>query len=150
MLNKNRQKKGSPVLEHTIYITNFDRERLYSIINSHRSASSKMKTQIDQLEEELEKAVIVEPKDIPADVVTMNTKLRLRDEKSGEERILSLVFPSDADFEKNRLSVLAPVGTALLGYRVGDIIEWEVPSGTKKFRIIETIYQPEAAGHFDV
>lgn len=137
-------------MKHTIYITNFDRERLYSIINNYRSASPKMKAQIDRLEEELEKAVIVEPKDVPADVVTMNTKLRLRDEKSGEERILSLVFPSDADFEKNRLSVLAPVGTALLGYRVGDVIEWEVPSGTKTFRIIETIYQPEAAGHFDV
>lgn len=137
-------------MENKIYITNFDRERLYSIINNHRSASPKMKAQIDRLEEELEKAVVVEPKDVPADVVTMNTKLRLRDEKSGEERILSLVFPSDADFEKNRLSVLAPVGTALLGYRVGDVIEWEVPSGTKTFRIIETIYQPEAAGHFDV
>lgn len=137
-------------MEHTIYITAFDRERLYGIINNHRSASLKMKAQIDRLEEELEKAVVVEPQDIPADVVTMNTKLRLRDEQSGEERILILVFPSDADFEKNRLSVLAPVGTALLGYRVGDVIEWEVPSGIKTFRIIETIYQPEAAGHFDV
>jgi len=137
-------------LEHTIYITNFDRERLYSIINNHRSASPRIKAQIERLEEELEKAVIVEPENIPADVVTMNTKLRLRDEQSGDERILSLVFPSDADLEKNRISVLAPVGTALLGYRVGDIIEWEVPSGTKTFRIVETIYQPEAAGHFDV
>lgn len=137
-------------MEHTIYITDFDRERLYSIISNHRSASPKIKAQIDRLEEELEKAIVVEPKNIPADVVTMNTKLRLRDEQSGEERVLSLVFPSDADFEKNRISVLAPVGTALLGYRVGDIIEWQVPSGTKTFHIIETIYQPEAAGHFDI
>ena len=137
-------------MEHTIYITNYDRERLYSIINNHRLASPKVKAQIDRLEEELEKAVVVEPKDIPADVVTMNTKLRLCDEQSREERILSLVFPSDANLEKNRISVLAPVGTALLGYRVGDIIEWDVPSGSKTFRIVETIYQPEAAGHFDV
>lgn len=137
-------------MEHTIYITNFDRERLYSIINNNRLASPKIKAQIERLEEELEKAVIVEPENIPADVVTMNTKLRLRDEQSGEERILSLVFPSDANLEKNRISVLAPVGTALLGYRVGDIIEWEVPSGTKTFCIVETIYQPEAAGHFDI
>lgn len=137
-------------MEHTIYITDFDRERLYSLINNNRLASSRIKAQIEKLEEELEKAVVVEPENIPADVVTMNTKLRLRDEQSGEERILSLVFPSDADFEKNRISVLAPVGTALLGYRVGDLIEWEVPSGTKTFRIIETIYQPEAAGHYNV
>ncbi len=137
-------------MEHTIYITNFDKERLYSLVNNHRSASSWIKAQIEKLEEELEKAVIVEPENIPADVVTMNTKLRLRDEQSGEERILSLVFPSDADFEKNRISVLAPVGTALLGYRVGDLIEWEVPSGTKTFRIIETIYQPEAEGNYNI
>ena len=137
-------------MEHTIYITDFDRERLYSLINNNRLASSRIRAQVEKLEEELEKAVVVEPENIPADVVTMNTKLRLRDEQSGEERILSLVFPSDADFEKNRISVLAPVGTALLGYRVGDLIEWEVPSGTKTFRIIETIYQPEAAGHYNV
>jgi len=144
------KKEGNYILEHTIYITNFDRERLYSLINNHRSTSSKIKAQIEKLEEELEKAVAVDPENIPADVVTMNTKLRLRDEQSGEERILSLVFPSDADFEKSRISVLAPIGTALLGYRVGDLIEWEVPSGTKTFRIIETIYQPEAAGHYNV
>jgi regulator of nucleoside diphosphate kinase len=125
-------------------------DRLQSIIDNHRSASPKIKEQITMLEQELDKAVVVEPKDIPSDVVTMNTKLRLRDEDSGEERVISLVFPSDANFEKNRISILAPVGTALLGYREGDIVEWNVPSGTKSFRIMETLYQPEAAGHYDV
>lgn len=136
--------------ERTVYITRFDMERLESLIQTHRSSSPKRKAQIDRLEKELDRAVVVEPKDIPADVVTMNTKLRLRDEISGEERILSLVFPADADIEKNRVSVLAPIGTALLGYRVGDVIEWAVPAGTKTLRIIETLYQPEASGHYDV
>jgi len=131
-------------------MTSFDMERLESLIQTHRSSSPKRKAQIDRLEKELDRAVIVDPKDIPADVVTMNTKLRLRDETSGEEMVLSLVFPADANLEKNRVSVLAPIGTALLGYRVGDIIEWEVPSGTKTFRITETLYQPEASGHYDV
>jgi regulator of nucleoside diphosphate kinase len=125
-------------------------DRLQSIIDNHRSASPKIKEQTERLEKELDKAVVVEPKDIPADVVTMNTKLRLLNETSGEEKIISLVFPSDADFDKNRISVLALAGTALLGCRVGDIVEWNVPSGTKRFRIIETLYQPEAAGHFSV
>lgn len=125
-------------------------DRLQSIIDNHRSASPKIKELIERLEKELDKAVVVEPQNIPPDVVTMNTKLRLSDEASGEEKILSLVFPSDADLDKNRISVLAPAGTALLGCRVGDVVEWNVPSGTKSFRIIETIYQPEAAGHFTV
>ena len=136
--------------ERPVYMTSFDMERLESLIQTHRSSSPKRKAQIDRLEKELDRAVIVDPKDIPADVVTMNTKLRLRDETSGEEMVLSLVFPADADLEKNRVSVLAPIGTALLGYRVGDVIEWEVPSGTKTFRITETLYQPEASGHYDV
>ncbi|HOG06851.1 MAG: nucleoside diphosphate kinase regulator [Syntrophales bacterium] len=136
--------------ERPVYMTSFDMERLESLIQTHRSSSPKRKAQIDRLEKELDRAVIVDPKDIPADVVTMNTKLRLRDETSGEEMVLSLVFPADANLEKNRVSVLAPIGTALLGYRVGDIIEWEVPSGTKTFRITETLYQPEASGHYDV
>jgi len=135
--------------ERPVYMTSFDMERLESLIQTHRSSSPKRKAQIDRLEKELDRAVIVDPKDIPADVVTMNTKLRLRDETSGEEMVLSLVFPADANLEKNRVSVLAPIGTALLGYRVGDIIEWEVPSGTKTFRITETLYQPEASGHYD-
>ena len=105
--------------ERTVYMTSFDLERIESLIQTHRSSSPKRKAQIDRLEKELDRAVIVEPKDIPADVVTMNTKLRLRDETSGEEMVLSLVFPADADLEKNRVSVLAPIGTALLGYRVG-------------------------------
>ena len=136
--------------ERPVYMTSFDMERLESLIQTHRSSSPKRKAQIDRLEKELDRAVIVDPKDIPANVVTMNTKLRLRDETSGEEMVLSLVFPADANLEKNRVSVLAPIGTALLGYRVGDIIEWEVPSGTKTFRITETLYQPEASGHYDV
>jgi len=136
--------------ERTVYMTSFDLERIESLIQTHRSSSPKRKAQIDRLEKELDRAVIVEPKDIPADVVTMNTKLRLRDETSGEEMVLSLVFPADADLEKNRVSVLAPIGTALLGYRVGDVIEWEVPSGMKTFRITETLYQPEASGHYHV
>lgn len=137
-------------MDRTVYITNFDMDRLQSIIDNHRSASPKIKELIERLEKELDKAVVVEPQNIPPDVVTMNTKLRLSDEASGEEKILSLVFPSDADLDKNRISVLAPAGTALLGCRVGDVVEWNVPSGTKSFRIIETIYQPEAAGHFTV
>jgi regulator of nucleoside diphosphate kinase len=62
--------------------------------------------------------------------------------------VLRLVFPSEADFDRGRVSILAPIGTALIGYRVGDTVEWKVPSGRRRLRIEEVLYQPEAAGDF--
>jgi len=78
----------------------------------------------------------------------MNSKVRLKDLDSGEEVIYSLVFPNDANVAENKISVLAPVGTALIGYRVGDPIEWKVPRGLKRLKIEEILYQPERAGDY--
>ncbi len=78
----------------------------------------------------------------------MNSRVRLRDLFTGEERLCALVFPSDSNIERHKISVLAPIGMAMLGYRVGDTIQWEVPEGVKRLRIDETLYQPEAAGHY--
>ena len=100
------------------------------------------------LKEELDRAQIVLPKDIPSDVVTMNSRVRLSDMSKGEEQVYTLVFPRDADTVTGKISVLAPVGTAILGYRVGDMIEWQVPAGKRKLKIEEIIYQPEAAGDY--
>jgi regulator of nucleoside diphosphate kinase len=66
----------------------------------------------------------------------------------GEEQVYTLVFPRDADTATGKISVLAPIGTAILGYRVGDMIEWQVPAGKRKLKIEEVIYQPEAAGDY--
>ncbi len=87
-------------------------------------------------------------KDIPANVVTMNSRVVLHDLGSGEEKTYTLVFPRNANVDTGAISVLAPVGTAILGYAAGDEIEWRVPSGTRRFRIEEVLYQPEAAGDF--
>lgn len=99
---------------------------------------------------ELDRAHVVDSKTIPKDVVTMNSRARFVDLYTGEERVCTVVFPSDANIEQDKISVLAPIGTALLGYQVGDTIEWRVPSGNKQVRIEEILYQPEAAGHFDL
>jgi regulator of nucleoside diphosphate kinase len=79
----------------------------------------------------------------------MRSRVRLKDLVSGETNIYSLVFPKEADFNQGKISVLAPIGTAILGYRKGDTIEWQVPSGLRRLRVDEILYQPEAAGHFD-
>jgi regulator of nucleoside diphosphate kinase len=97
---------------------------------------------------EIERAKKVAPEKVASDVVTMNTVIEFMDLDNNRSRQLKLVYPQQADIRKGYVSVLAPIGTALLGYRKGDIVEWEVPSGKKKFLIKEIIYQPEAHGEY--
>ena len=90
----------------------------------------------------------VVPRDkIPKDVVTMNSRVIFENETTGEQREVTLVYPGSADIDAGRISVLVPVGTALLGLRVGQSIDWELPGGKKqRYRIVEVPFQPEAAG----
>ena len=90
-----------------------------------------------------------EPRDMPSDAITMNSTARFRDESSGEERELTLVYPRDADGSPDRISILAPVGSALLGLRAGQSIEWPVPGGrSTRLVVLGVRYQPEAAGEY--
>jgi regulator of nucleoside diphosphate kinase len=99
------------------------------------------------LDRELDRAEAVRPQEVPPDVITMNSKLRLTDLATGQQRVVTLVYPDRAD-TADCVSILSPLGTALLGYRVGDEIEWETPTGLLHLRIDELLYQPEAAGNF--
>lgn len=134
--------------KHTIYVTEFDQQRLDRLLNGTQSWNKKDRNYLTRLEEELEGALVVSPQDIPSDVVTMNSQARIRDMNSNEEMIFTLVFPAQADYERGRLSVIAPIGTALLGYRAGDTVEWEVPGGIRRLKIEQVLYQPEAAGDY--
>ena len=133
-----------------IYITEPDYNRLNALIEKTREGNGVDRQYLNKLEAELDRAEIVDPKDIPANVITMRSTVRLKDLVSGEENTYSLVFPTEADFAEGKISVLAPIGTAILGYRRGDTIEWTVPSGLRRLKVDEIIYQPEAAGHFDL
>ena len=135
-------------MNRELYITQFDLKRLMGLVMVGIAFKAKDKEYLESLEHELNRARVVEPHAVPRDVVTMNSRVRLKDVESGEERDYSLVFPADADIDQNRISVLAPIGTAVLGYRVGDTIEWRVPAGFKKLRVEKILYQPEAAGDF--
>jgi regulator of nucleoside diphosphate kinase len=75
----------------------------------------------------------------------MHSTVRVRDVASGRSMVYTLVFPSEADLVQGRLSVLAPVGTALLGFRSGDVVEWPVPGGVRRLQIEKVLFQPEAA-----
>jgi len=97
------------------------------------------------LKSELENAVVVDSHSVPPDVVTMNSRVRFEDQSSGEIRDITIVFPQNAEASESKVSVLAPVGMALLGLSVGQSILWPFPDGsTHSLRVVELIYQPEA------
>lgn len=99
------------------------------------------------LEQELERGEIVEPEVIPPNVVTMNSTVRIRLPRTGDESCLTLVYPKDLDASGDKVSVLAPVGSALLGLCEGDQIDWPMPSGDiQPIQVLQLVYQPERAG----
>jgi regulator of nucleoside diphosphate kinase len=102
----------------------------------------------ERLHEELDRAHVVPATDIPPEVVTMHSRLRLRDLDTGNDLVFTLVFSSDADVDQGKISILAPLGTAVLGYRRGDTFEWHVPGRVRRLRVEEVLYQPEAAGDY--
>ncbi len=125
-----------------LVLSRFDQERLERLLDKVG-----VRPDLDALREEIERAEIVEPEAIPRDVVTMNSVVRFVDEDSGRESEVRLVFPGHANLESKQISVLAPVGSALLGLSVGDSIDWPVPNArSRRLRVVAVTYQPEAAG----
>lgn len=103
----------------------------------------------DALREELERAELLEPGAMPDDVITMNSTalVKVVDGASEHEHELTLVYPRDADGSSDKVSILAPVGSALLGLRVGNSIDWPMPGGrSARLHVLSIRYQPEAAG----
>jgi regulator of nucleoside diphosphate kinase len=128
--------------DHNIIITTTDLERLQPVLDSHDTPAAEL------LDLELHRAQLVTPSEVPADVVTMNSEVVYEDCSTSAKRTVRVVYPKDADADSGRVSVLAPIGTALLGLRVGQSITWRVPNGTRRIRVLEVRYQPEACGHY--
>ena len=132
-----------------IYITKFDLQRLKKKIEAVREYNDEKELpHAEELDKELDRANVLEPQDIPDDVITMNSTVSLRDLDSGDEMEYTLVFPKAANAVENNISILAPVGAAMLGCRVGDVIEWKVPKGIRRLKVNAVVYQPEASGDF--
>lgn len=129
-----------------IVISTLDADRLDRLLDSLPDSAFPGKA---ELEGELSRAEIVEPKNMPETVVSMNSTVRFRVEMSSEEFNLTLVYPNDMDSSGKKISVLAPVGSALLGLSQGDQIEWPKPGGgVLRVRIEELVYQPERSGEY--
>lgn len=136
-------KETKAMSNEPIYITDYDMERLKKLLQFEKILNPDREN-LQGLEAELSRAQVVASSEIPQDVVVMNSKVRFIDLDTGEEMTYTLVFPEEANIDQNRISVLAPIGTALLGYRVGDTLEWEVPAGLRRLKVTEILYQPEA------
>ena len=133
-----------------IYITEHDMERLRELLEVAKHANYEGRDDLRNLEAELDRSQRVAPEDVPPDVITMNSTTHLTDLDTGEDMIYTLVFPDDADMDADKISVLAPIGTAMLGYKVGDTFEWKVPDGLRRLHVKEVLYQPEASGDYDL
>lgn len=133
---------------HDIVMTEFDRRRLEGMLQLLRERSGVDPWNLHALELELGRARVVPPERVPPTVVTMNTRVRLCDLESGEQLVVSLAFPAARASNDSSVSVLSPLGLALLGCREGDVMEWQTQQGLRRLRVDAVIYQPEAEGHF--
>jgi regulator of nucleoside diphosphate kinase len=133
--------------KNTIKVTTADREKIMQMIESLEGG--RLADACEALDAELERAEFVAPQEIPADVVTMNSVVEYMDEESGKVTKVTLVYPPQANIAEGKISVLAPIGSALLGLSVGQSLSWPLPDGRKKtVRVTKVEYQPEAMGHF--
>jgi len=130
-----------------IVITEADFDRLKEVVTSPRYRNTHA-VLLTSLQEELDRGKIVAPGRVPKRVVTMNSEVRIRDLKTDESETYTLVYPDEADINDGKLSVLAPLGTALLGTRVSQVVKFDAPAGQRRLKVEKILYQPEAAGDF--
>lgn len=133
-----------------IIMNRLDYVRIKKWISDARHSGSLSGPEAEKLLTELESADIRDADKIPASVVTMNSVVKLTFVNNNKQIQIQLVYPDQANLKENKISIFSPVATALIGYKVGDVVEWIVPSGLTKIKIEEIIYQPEAAGDFDL
>ena len=136
--------------ERTIYITEYDLKRLREFIEDAKRVERRGNEYLDSLDAELARGKVVASTEVPPDVITMNSRVHLVDQDTDEEMVYTLVFPQEADITQSKISVLAPIGTAMLGYRVGDTFTWQVPDGVRRLQVKQVLYQPEASGDYQL
>ena len=133
-----------------ITITKLDYSRIKSSISDAKQSKSISVADADALIKELDSANIVSSEDVPGDVVTMNSIVKISFLNSQKQIQFQIVYPGKANLKEKKISIFSPIATGLLGYKTGDEIEWMVPAGPTKIRIDEIIYQPEADGKYEL
>ncbi len=132
-----------------IIVNRLDYARIKKCISDAKQLKSISAVEAEKLLTELNSAEILEPQAIPANVVTMNSIVKLSFLNNNKQVQFQIVYPEQSDFKENKISIFSPIATALICYQVGDEIEWIVPAGLTQIKIDEIVYQPEASGHYD-
>ncbi|WP_345244351.1 GreA/GreB family elongation factor [Nibrella saemangeumensis] len=133
-----------------LIISKLDYQRLKVSVGNAKSDPRASSNQVRTLWKGVNEATLLEPNDMPADVVTMNSWVRIRYMDTDRTVSLRLVYPEQADIHQNQVSIFAPLATAILGVKVGDLINLPTPSHTVKIKVDQLLYQPEAAGDFSL
>ena len=133
-----------------LIINRLDYARIKKCINDAKQFNSISNVGAEKLLNELNSGKIIEPNEIPSNVVTMNSIVKLSFVDTNKEVQFQIVYPPQANIKENKISIFSPIATALIGYKEKDEIEWIVPAGLTKIRIDEIVYQPEAAGDYDL
>jgi regulator of nucleoside diphosphate kinase len=132
-----------------VLISGVDFERLSDVVESPRYRA-KTRAPLADLRQGLGRGTVIAPTDVPADIVTMRSRVRVRDLQTRTAEVYTLVYPEEADFSLGKVSVLAPLGSALLGARAGSVIKVDAPAGVRRVKVERVLYQPEAAGDFQL
>jgi regulator of nucleoside diphosphate kinase len=133
-----------------LIINSLDYSRIQRCISDAKQLRSINSADADKLLNELRSAQVLEPEEIPSNVVTMNSIVKLSFLNNKQQTQFQIVYPKNANFKENKISIFSPIATALIGYKVGDQIEWIVPAGPTKIQIDEILYQPESSGDLDL
>ncbi|MGA9212977.1 nucleoside diphosphate kinase regulator, partial [Kaistella sp.] len=133
-----------------VIITKQDFNKIHRSITDAKAKNSIKKEEAEKLLAELKSAKIVEQDQVESDVVTMNSIVKIHFQNNKTTMEFQLVYPADANIKERKISIFSSVASALIGYRVGDEIDWLIPSGMTKIVIDEVIYQPESAGDFEL
>lgn len=132
-----------------IVVTEEDFQRLYGLVE--RYSEGRHAEAVELLDAELARAKVVSQKKVASDVVTMRSRVVVEDTASGRVHDVTLAYPEEVAAGESRLSVLAPVGIAVLGLKAGDEISWRMPGGTTTvLRVLSVPFQPEAAGRYEL
>ena len=134
-------------MERDLHINELDHKRLMRLIADALNGVTEQSNSLRSLQVELARATVVNAEELPRDVVTMRSRVLIM--LDDEEKEITLVYPNEANLSTGKISILSPVGTAIIGYRVGDVVNWLTPGGLKRIRIKKVLYQPEASGDYE-
>lgn len=138
------------MMNRKIVVSSLDYSRLLDLVLTAKQFASAKTDLLDFLESELTRATIVSPEEIPPYLVTMNTCVHLSDLATREDMKVTLVYPSDEKRQKDNLSILTDLGVAIIGFSVGDTIEWNSPDGLRLLKVNSIDFQPEAINRYDL